>query len=672
MTVELLLEHFHRLGEAAEAIPRLRALIIDLAVKGKLTVSECSADDAVHTARALKLGMSKITDAIQRTRWAASSEVQPEEERFDAPVGWLWARLNDTGLYVNGVAFKPSDWQAKGLPIIRIQNLSNPSAAINYTSGEYDEANLAPPGTLLVSWSATLDAFIWERETAVVNQHIFRVFPNEAALDKRFLYWLLKDAIKILEAGEDMRGLTMRHIRRGPFLDFPVAIPPLPEQHRIVAKVEELMALCDRLEAAQQQREAERTRLTAAAWQAVVQAEAPAEVSFALEQLPALTTRPAQVKALRQTILDLAVRGRLVEQVEGDEPAEVLLERISKEKERLVREGQIRRQKPLPDTSRDQAPFDTPDTWEWSMLGAVSIITQGFAFASGDFSENVADGPPLIKIGDIANNEPSTFIRGTYDPEYIVQPGELLLGLSGSIKCAPWLGPPALLNQRIAKIVPVPNGIDEHWLVFCVQKSIEIWISETSKLTVQNVKAAQLYEAYVPVPPLAEQRRIVAKVEELMALCDGLEGTLAASETLRGKVLEAVVRSDDQMIGRSDNGPRPEVVQKPKVRVPRYVEPEEEMELAVAAEPVGSYGATQVVAKRGPGRPRKSAPEGNTQVDAMIKNYLHAHPGWHGKAAILEATGVDAGAWNAAIKALLEAGKVERQGEKKGARYRGR
>ena len=170
--------------------------------------------------------------------------------------------------------------------------------------------------------------------------------------------------------------------------------------------------------------------------------------------------------------------------------------------------------------------------------------------------------------------------------------------------------------------------------------------------------------------PLPEQRRIVAKVEELMALCDGLEAALEAGEALRGKVLEATIRSDDQMIRRSDNGPRPEVVQKPKVRVPRYVEPEVELELAVAAEPVGHTGTMQAVVRRGPGRPPKNGALTSTAARA-IETFLHAHPGWHGKAAILEATGVDAGAWNAAIKELLEGGKVERQGEKKGARYRG-
>lgn len=151
-----------------------------------------------------------------------------------------------------------------------------------------------------------------------------------------------------------------------------------------------------------------------------------------------------------------------------------------------------------------------------------------------------------------------------------------------------------------------------------------------------------------------------------------VEAARALAERMEDRVRERVARvwgsgSDDQMIGRSENG-----MPLRETGVEGLDEGSDEMpelELAVAAEPVSSYGAAQAVVRRGPGRPPKG--DGTTgNAEAMIQNYLQAHPGWHGKAAILEATGVDAGAWNAAIKELLEGGKVERQGEKKGARYR--
>jgi hypothetical protein len=428
-----------------------------------------------------------------------------------------------------------------------------------------------------------------------------------------------------------------------------------------------------------------------------------------LKNFEQLLDTPDAVSRIRRFILDLAVRGRLVRQDPMDEPACVLLKRITKEKEQLVREGVVRKPKSLPEVSRDQAPFDTPISWEWSLLGIVSNITQGFAFQSGDFSESSLEGPPLIKIGDIGSNSPTVFIRGDYDSEFIVQPGELLLGLSGSIKCAPWLGPPALLNQRIAKILPVPNGIDKQWLVFCVQKSIEIWIKETSKFTVQNVKSAQLFEAYVPVPPIAEQRRIAAKVEELIRLCDELEEALQHGEELKAKALEALLQMDGQPLKATPTIKHPAPPKSEAVRIERFVGEDEidlfeadvpvkrghgrpnndqvEIEELLAAlepapangkatgqmnVPYGNGKTSNGAAKRGPGRPRKEHGATASDAEEAILGYLQANPGWHGKSAVLEAAAIDAGSWNAAIKVLLEQGKVERQGEKKGARYRGR
>jgi type I restriction enzyme S subunit len=244
---------------------------------------------------------------------------------------------------------------------------------------------------------------------------------------------------------------------------------------------------------------------------------------------------PDAIARLRRFVLDLAVRGKLVEQVEGDEPAATLLKRVEAEKAHLVRSGQIRKQRLYPSASASEYPFLLPGNWEWAALGSLAIITQGFAFASGDFSKSSADGYPLIKIGDIGSDQPDTYIKGNPDLSYLVHAGEILLGLSGSIKCAFWQGPVALLNQRIAKIAPTSEDLQIAWLFLGVQACIDQWKAETSKLTVQNIKAEQLYTALVPVPPLAEQHRIVAKVDELMALCDQLEAARAEREAVRDR-----------------------------------------------------------------------------------------------------------------------------------------
>ncbi|MFN4816928.1 MAG: restriction endonuclease subunit S [Pseudanabaena sp.] len=156
----------------------------------------------------------------------------------DLPMGWDKVLLGDLAEYLNGAAFKPTDWVNEGMPIIRIQNLTDPTKPMNLTTRIVPENLLVKDGDILVSWSATLDAFIWDRGDAWLNQHIFRVLPHEKIVEKYFLFFLLKREIANLIGTEHLHGSTMKHINRGPFLSHEVALPPLNEQRRIVDKLD--------------------------------------------------------------------------------------------------------------------------------------------------------------------------------------------------------------------------------------------------------------------------------------------------------------------------------------------------------------------------------------------------------------------------------------------------
>ncbi|MGY0570809.1 restriction endonuclease subunit S [Bradyrhizobium sp. RDM12] len=314
MNAERLLAHYNEIADAPDAIRRLRRFILDLAVRGKVVQQD--ANDETPK------GFKKPSDPAAP---------------FNLPGNWKWIEIGDQLQLLNGMAFKPTEWTRSGLRIVRIQNLNKPDAPFNFCDPETArERSLIDNGSFLISWSGTpgtsFGAFIWDRGPAVLNQHIFRCDFKTRAFIPSFLRLAVNGRLDEMIA-KAHGGVGLQHITKGKLEELLIPLPPLAEQGRIVAKVDELMALCDGLEAALGRREAARDRLAASS---LARLNVPdpetfqADVRFALDALPALTTRRDQIERLRQTILNLAVRGKLVQQDVKDEPASALLGQLVK------------------------------------------------------------------------------------------------------------------------------------------------------------------------------------------------------------------------------------------------------------------------------------------------------------------------------------------------------
>lgn len=178
-----------------------------------------------------------------------------EQERRVLPEGWRWVRLGDIAVYINGMAFKPEEWEASGTPIIRIQNLNDSSASFNFFSRAVDSRYHVCDGDLLISWSASLDAYIWDRGPAILNQHIFKVVEKPDIVWRNYLYYAVREAMD--EIRLQVHGATMRHITRPEFEAILVPLPPLSEQRRIAA------VLTEHLSSVEQARQALEARLEA-------------------------------------------------------------------------------------------------------------------------------------------------------------------------------------------------------------------------------------------------------------------------------------------------------------------------------------------------------------------------------------------------------------------------
>jgi type I restriction enzyme S subunit len=547
-----LLANYERIADSHDAIKSLRRFTLDLALRGKLLPQDPRDEPLTQRLQGARRRLEEAAATTKRLRWTSSRPIESGDLDKNIPTGWIAARVNDTGFYINGLAFKPSDWKPAGVPIIRIQNLTDPTKEFNFAEGEFPDEVMVRHGDLLVSWSATLEAFKWERGRAVLNQHIFRVVSNEDLATREFLLLLLRQAIREMADGEHAHGLVMTHINRGPFLDHVLLIPPLAEQHRIVAKVDELMALCDRLEVARANRESTRDRLMLSS---LARLDAPDpdtfqdDVRFVLDALPALTTRPGQIKELRRTILNLAVRGKLVPQDLNDEPALDLLQRIRNRGGRTVKEGRNE----FSQVGQREQPFECPVRWTWTTVQEILDVKREISYGViklGDEPKN--GGVPTLRCSDVRpgyiDGAGVRKVQESIESEYArtrLCGGEIVINIRGT------LGGVALVGNDLAgfnvarevAVVPIDREIHGSFMVY-LMLSAYFWDQIQSNLrgiAYKGLNLGILRELLLPLPPIAEQHRIVAKVDELMARCDQLEAALDQGSHIRDRLRNSLL-----------------------------------------------------------------------------------------------------------------------------------
>ena len=352
------------------------------------------------------------------------------------------------------------------------------------------------------------------------------------------------------------RGIGINNLKKETLSNLSFPLPPLDEQHRIVTKSDELMALCDQLEAARTEREATRNRLAAAS---LARLNAPDpdpatfqnHAAFALENLTPLTTRPDQVKPLRQTILNLAIRGKLVAQDPNDDPASNLVKRIAGDRECFGTIGSLKKSKPLPPIDTANTPFELPPGWVWVRFPEIGIFGRG---KSKHRPRNdpilYSDGKyPFIQTGDVARSK--GLVR-TYSSLYneaglaqsaIWPAGTLCITIAANIADSGILAFDACFPDSVVGLVVhdcFKTAKFFEYFIRTAKGDLQDFAPSTAQ---KNINLGALTEVLIPLPPLAELHRIVAKVDELMALCDRLEASLATGSDTRGRLLDTILHN---------------------------------------------------------------------------------------------------------------------------------
>jgi type I restriction enzyme, S subunit len=567
MNAERLLEHYEQIADAPEAVARLRRFILELAVRGKLVPQDPSDEPASELLKRIvkeKARLVKVGE-IRRGKGGASELKGPP---FELPNNWTWAAFGQIHLLIRGVTYSKSDVSEVPsigfIPVLRANNIGttlthDDPVYVNQSCVSADQ--LLRAGDFMIALSSGSKnlvgkaAFVPEDYPEAFGGFCGAIRLFDRSLQGIVRVFLHSDLYRE-SISEGSRGIGINNLKTETLSNLFFPLPPLAEQPRIVAKFDELMSLCDRLAAARAGREEVRDRLAAASL-AHVNAPDPAtfqvDARFALDALPALTTRPDQIKALRQTILNLAVRGKLVPQDAKDEPASELPKRIAAENKKLMAAKGIRSQMPALPAENFEADHEIPPTWCNVYLQDIAYqITDG-THLTPKYTET---GKPFLSAQNV---KPFRFMpdrhrfvseadfdkyRANRRPER----GDILMTRVGA-----GIGEAAVLDSDFEFafyvslcLIKIPKRLVSAEYLVPWLNSPEGRESSTIRTygkgaSQGNLNLGLIRTFKVPLPPLTEQHRIVAKVDALMALCDRLEASLTGTAVTRRHLLDVLL-----------------------------------------------------------------------------------------------------------------------------------
>ena len=537
------MRQFELLATAHGGVARLRNLIVSLAVRGGLSQRE-------------------PTDAT-----LAPDMTYDGDAPYELPKGWRWQRLGELQPEFQNGAASRGDAGGQPITVLRLADIRNRRVSLAETRTvpirrEDIEKYLLRDGDILitrVNGSADIVGqfnLVEGGPRAIYCDHFIRLRVSRQVLEPHYLALFAScDMVRKRIGDLFISTAGQKTVNQGHIASLPIAIPPLRDQARIVARVNELMQLCDALEAKGRVEAQQHARLLETLLGTLTESTTPEELAAnwqrVAEHFDLLLDRPEAVDVLEQTILQLAVRGTLVRQDANDEPVSLLLRRIRSDKNRLVAEGKIKSDKPLATLDSGEVPFDIPVGWDWMRLGSIAGIERGGSPRPIEaFLTDSPNGLNWIKIGDTEKGgKYITSARERIRPEGLsktrkVYPGDFLLTNSMSFGRPYITQIEGCIHDGWLRISP-PSSLNKDYLYLLLSSSFmrELFVAAAAGGVVQNLNADKVRGVPIPLPPLAEQTRIVTRVTELLRLCADLRQRLAASQATQSRLAEALVES---------------------------------------------------------------------------------------------------------------------------------
>ncbi|MGD2858854.1 restriction endonuclease subunit S [Escherichia coli] len=548
-------------------IKKLRELILELAVRGKLVPQDPNDEPASELLKRIAAEKAELVKQGKIKKQKPLPEISEEEKPFELPEGWEWTTLTRIAEINPKIDVSDDEQEISFIPMPLISTKFDGSHEFeikkwkdvkkgytHFANGDIAIAKITP--CFENSKAAIFSGLKNGIGVGTTELHVARPFSD--IINRKYLLLNFKSP-NFLKSGESqMTGSAgQKRVPRLFFENNPIPFPPLQEQERIIIRFTQLMSLCDQLEqqsltsldAHQQLVETLLGTLTDSQ-NAGELAENWARIS---EHFDTLFTTEASVDALKQTILQLAVMGKLVPQDPNDEPASELLKRIAQEKAQLVKEGKIKKQKPLPPISDEEKPFELPEGWEWCLFEDIIDIQSGIT-KGRNLSNRTLVKVPYLRVANVQRGYLDlTEIKQIEIPieekeKYQVVKGDLLITEGGdwdtvgrtTVWCHDWY----IANQNhVFKGRNIGQDVDPYWLETYMNSPFSRqYFANASKQTTNlaSINKTQLRGCPVAIPPSSEAKKIMSKLHIFYKLCEELKNHIQSAQQTQLHLADAL------------------------------------------------------------------------------------------------------------------------------------
>lgn len=569
-----LLQHFKELTVRPKNAQELKGLVLQLAIQGKLTATWRKENPNIESAsELLKKTLKKKEEQSKDQKKKKEKALLPltkDEIPFSIPKTWIWTRLGEVGTTNVGLTYKPAHKNDTGVPVLRSSNVQEGELCLKdlvRVNTDYREKDIIKEGDLLIcarNGSRRLVGkctIIGEIDEVMVFGAFMAIFRS----DFNPYLQLFIQSPQYRSKLDGVETTTINQITQGNLKATTVPLPPLEEQKEIVTVVETLFKEVEQLEQLTAERIGLKEDFVTSALNQLTTNNAKQEWTFLQDHFKSFFNETRNIKKLRETVLQLAVQGKLTADWRTNHPdtedASVLLKRIQKEKAQLVKDKKIKKEKALPPITKDDIPYELPEGWVWCRFGDLITFLNGYAFKSSTYVPT--SDYQIIRLGNVKNDNFIVNTKEAYVPSsvgevtlnYQLFKDDILTTLTGTknrrdycftclVKQEHLEQKVLLLNQRVGCIRAIDKSASELFNKFLKSDIIlnQLFETETGTANQGNIGSTSFKNLVFPLPPLEEQKAIVEQVNGLMGLCDSLEQEVQQSQEYSERLMQSVLK----------------------------------------------------------------------------------------------------------------------------------